>query len=110
MSTVTIEKDISTACLSAVETLLNEADNMRLFPNPFTSVLNLEMNLNTRIDELQIEVLNTAGQVLSTQTQNNLFAGRHLLPINLQDKVAGVYFVRISTENGSTVRRVVRTN
>ena len=105
-----VEKNVTTACLSAVETLLNEADEMRLFPNPFTSVLSLEMNLNSRVDDLQIEVLNTAGQILSTQTQNTLSAGRHLLPINMKDNVAGVYFVRISTENGSTVRRVVRTN
>jgi len=66
--------------------------------------------LNTRADDLQIEVLNTAGQVLSTQKQNTLSAGRHVLPVNLKDNVAGVYFVRISTENGSTVRRVVRTH
>ncbi len=105
-----VEKDISTSCLSAVESLLNEADEMRLFPNPFTSALNLEMNLNSRVDDLQIEILNTAGQVLSTQTQNTLSAGRHLLSINLKDNVAGVYFVRISTEDSSTVRRVVRTN
>ena len=105
-----VEKDITTSCLSSVESLLNEADNMRFFPNPFTSALHLEMTLNTRVDDLQIEILNTAGQILSTQTQNTLSVGRHLLPINMKDNVVGVYFVRISTENGSTVRRVVRTN
>ena len=110
LSSAFVEKDVTTSCLSAVETLLNEADEMRLFPNPFTSALNLEMNLNSRVDDLQIEILNTAGQVLSVQTQNTLSAGRHLLPINLKDNVAGVYFVRISTEDSSTVRRVVRTN
>ncbi|MGK0365835.1 MAG: serine protease [Saprospiraceae bacterium] len=110
LSSAFVEKDVSTSCLSAVETLLNEADNMSLFPNPFTNALHLEMTLNTRVDDLQIEILNTAGQILSTQTQSSLSTGRHLLPINMMDNVTGVYFVRISTENGSTVRRVIRTN
>jgi len=110
LSSEFVEKDVTTSCISAIETLLNEVDEMRLFPNPFTSVLHLEMNLNTRVDDLQIDILNTAGQVISTQTQNTLSGGRHILPIDVKDNVAGVYFVRISTENESTVRRVVRTN
>ncbi len=104
-----VEKNISTSCVSSVTELPGDADALRLFPNPFTDRLQLEINLTAASDRLDIEILNAAGQTVGVQKIERLAAGRHILPIDIASESAGVFFVRIATEGGSTVRRVVRT-
>ena len=98
-----------TICVDAVEELPKDAETLHLFPNPFTNKLQLEISLTAATDIFRTEVLNTAGQVISVQTLNGLNAGDHLLNVDVRGEAAGVYFVRIHTDGGSTVRRVVRT-
>lgn len=75
----------------------NTQSNLRIFPNPCTNMLNVSAeNYN------KVELINLLGQVVYTNSINN-FA-----EINVSNLNNGVYFVRLSGENGTTTQRFIK--
>lgn len=74
------------------------ANEIRLFPNPTSGILNIE----TGASSMTVEVFNAIGEVVFYQQVN---AGT--AKVDLSGKDNGVYFVKISTANGNVLRKVV---
>ena len=76
----------------------NEHDFVNVFPNPSNGVFNIEGN-----GIHKIEVVNAFGQaILLKEVENNL------MQIDLGDKAAGVYLLRVITNNGITTKQLVK--
>ena len=76
----------------------NEHDFVNIFPNPSNGIFNIEGN-----GLRKIEVVNAFGQtVLLREVENNL------MQIDLGDKAAGVYLLRVITNNGITTKQLVK--
>ena len=70
--------------------------NARIYPNPTHNTVTIEAN-----DMNHITVVNVLGQVVYDADIN-----ADMTQLNLGQFNAGVYTVRISTENGDSVKRV----
>ena len=76
----------------------NEHDFVNVFPNPSNGVFNIEGN-----GIHKMEVVNAFGQtILSREVENNL------MQIDLGDEAAGVYLLRVITNNGITTKQLIK--
>lgn len=78
-----------------------------LYPNPTTSTATLEMAGLSGAAEVQLELLNALGQVVQ-QRRARPRAGILREQLDLTELATGVYSVRISTAQGTVVKRLVR--
>lgn len=75
--------------------------DIKLYPNPVNDVVHIEIpQLN---DKASLSLISITGKVISTQT----ILGSHTqIPVNGLAK--GVYFVKISTNNATVVKKVIK--
>ena len=81
---------------------------MNIFPNPTTDELNITYSLNQSQNVL-IELLNVLGEKIVLLNQKQ-YAGERSFNLHLSEFSlnAGVYFVRISVEGNTYVRKIVK--
>ncbi|MEM6965163.1 MAG: CotH kinase family protein, partial [Bacteroidota bacterium] len=85
-------------------------NNFRVFPNPFQEVLNVEFDL-ANSENIIVEMHTLHGQLLLQESKGNMTEGRHVFSLPLDPNWStGMYLVRIVTENGSVVNRVMKAN
>lgn len=78
---------------------LNEQTiDLVLFPNPTTGLLTVQ---STSEEPMQVEVMNTAGQLLLSATETS---------IDLSSVAAGTYLIRVQQGNETQVFRIEKTN
>ncbi|MGB1204791.1 MAG: T9SS type A sorting domain-containing protein [Chitinophagales bacterium] len=79
----------------------NTLGTVDMYPNPIKNTLNV--NLESLTGEISLEVYNVTGQVVSaTQTTGNSIA-----TLDFATQASGVYFVKVTTNEGSFTKRVV---
>ncbi|KAA9332216.1 T9SS type A sorting domain-containing protein [Hymenobacter busanensis] len=81
--------------------------NLLVYPNPTPSGL-LTLELQGYRKAATLTVLNALGQVVRTQEIAPVASGKHQTEVNLTQLPSGVYTLRVATEGGVDVRRVVR--
>ncbi len=74
-----------------------------VFPNPSQGSANLQFSLSDA-SRIKIEVYATDGRLLETLLEQQLPSGQHtqILPTR---QANGLYFIKLSTPNGSLVRK-----
>jgi len=75
-------------------------------PNPFNSLTKIRFGLPESQD-LSINIYDISGRMVENLTNRNFEAGHHTLTWNANEKVAGLYLVRISSNNFNAVRKMV---
>ena len=79
-----------------------------VYPVPFSNTLFTAFKLQES-GNVKIEVFNTAGQKMTTQNYENLSASRHEYRINeVENWATGLYWLKISTAKGSTMKKVMK--
>ncbi len=86
----------------------NAANNVSVFPNPFSGSTTIFYTLNQK-SKVLIEIYNVIGQKLETITNEEQSSGKHQYNFNTLEKVydAGVYFVKFSVDGKSIVKRII---
>lgn len=74
------------------------SDDVLIYPNPSSDVFNVSCEGIRRV-----EVMNAFGQVVSSKETNS---GK--VQIDLSDKAAGTYVLRIYTDNGVEMRKIIK--
>ena len=74
-----------------------------IFPNPTNGLLNLNFNSGLAIENITIQVINSLGQVIITQKLTSTTQS-----IDLSKEEAGVYFIKVSSDNSVQEVRVVK--
>ena len=81
---------------------LGTSDNVNsmvnVYPNPSNDVFSI-----VGMDMQKIEVINSYGQIILSQETKNDF-----IQINLRDKANGVYMLRVTTENGISINKLIK--
>lgn len=86
---------------------LSGISGLRLFPNPTSGIVNLELLARNSTD-LQIKIVNTQGNKVFEAAYNNI-VGQFETRLNLNNLSDGVYFVMIESDgNVTTLKMVVR--
>ena len=75
------------------------------FPNPFQGNTDVLVYL-TKPGTVSLEVRNTMGAVVSTQSFDNLSKGNHILTINGENLSTGIYTYTL-TSGGSSVSKTM---
>lgn len=88
---------------------INLNSTFNVYPNPTNNNAFLNFNLAKSTD-LTIEIYNSIGQLVNTIIEKNVEAGAHQTDLNLTDLAAGLYSVNIITNEGTSTRKIVKTN
>ena len=81
-------------------------NNFRLFPNPTAGSATLEVAFD-RPRDVQVQVLNSVGQLVTRFELTNGTIFQQTL--DLTDRAAGVYYIRLVGEEGTETRKLVLT-
>ena len=95
---------VSTSEVTALPQNLQEAE-LILFPNPFSNNLTVEIKGKLKHSQLEVVVFNSQGEEVLV-TKQVLVNGRLTLP--LKKLAAGRYLIKISTGDGTILRRVIK--
>jgi len=76
------------------------------YPNPAATAVTIGFNLPEG-GPVELKVYDLAGRRVATLVEGELAAGRHEVSWDTEGFPAGVYLVRLATDNGSLTRRLV---
>jgi len=77
---------------------LNENKNIKIYPNPVTNNFSIESQ-----DNSIIKIITIQGQLLKTIEANN-----RNTTIDVSDLSGGVYFITVTTDNGTTTKKFIK--
>lgn len=81
------------------------AAKMDIFPNPAKDNFTVKLNFNKN-EKSNVVVFNSIGrEVFSTEV--NLIEGVNFVPLNINNLSGGVYFLKISTYDGSVTKKLI---
>lgn len=96
----------SIGCFSSVGTIDREFDKkFEVYPNPSTGIVKIKCIEN--IEKINIQVIDLIGQVTSNINFNNSNSLEYIL--NLEDQQSGVYFLKITANGQSFIKKLVLT-
>ena len=78
-------------------TIFTKDDSISVYPNP----ANLIVNFNSNSTIKSIELYDVQGRILETQVGN-------VANLDISNKTNGIYFVKITTDKGSKVEKIVK--
>jgi PKD repeat protein len=100
---VVINSDGVTTGIEKTPALVEMTD---LFPNPAKE--SVQLNLNSKIDgALNVQIVNMSGMVVNSQVVSAI-KGQNTIVLPVQSLAAGIYSVKVATENTSIVKRIVK--
>ncbi|WP_235296103.1 T9SS type A sorting domain-containing protein [Portibacter marinus] len=91
---------------SSVDDIPLSAEAFKVYPNPTSDLINLELNLETNSDAT-ITIADVTGRVISYQNLSKVQS--ETLSINVSNYVSGTYLARVATDIGTkTIKFVVQ--
>jgi hypothetical protein len=97
--------NITTALVEA-NVILPERFNLKLYPNPFNSVIIIELNLLIA-SKVQLQIYNTLGETIHTIETGILSKGSNRIPITMKKEPSGMYFIRLNIGEYHAVRKIL---
>ena len=98
--------DLTPEAPSVIKKQPSETVTTRIYPNPFSTQLNIEFNL-TRSANTQITVTDLSGRVVAQPAAGYYNNGAHSVEWNAGNTAPGLYFVNIETEYSRLTQRVI---
>jgi subtilisin family serine protease len=100
-------KIFKTACPVGIDEI-EGVSGLVIYPNPVINELLIGFDLETQKD-ISIQLFNTAGQLLKSTFFKNTIQGNNQLEIkNLGDLPKGLYFVKISSEDQTILKKIIK--
>lgn len=100
-STITVTAAVGFNEQSQLQTSLNA------FPSPFTTATAINFSISQPAD-VEIQVYDVTGKLITTLINSEQQAGQHTIQWDATGVDAGIYFVRMKTENGVVTRRIAK--
>lgn len=82
-----------------------EEDEVKVFPNPTTSVVNVQLNLKEAAKTVQLGIMDFTGRLINTYDLN---VQNGVVPVNISNYPAGTYFFTIKTDKAFTTEKVIK--
>ena len=97
------------SCTTSIPNIPKELDQLTVSPNPFQDRLQIDFLL-TATSDLTIGFYSINGQLLQEQVYANLLIGQQRQVLDLPNVTGGVYLVKVATDSGLLLKRVVKVN
>ena len=92
----------------STSTNLIELSSVSLYPNPTKNNVSLKIN-SKQESNYTIQIFNSLGQRVSKSIQKGkLFTGNQSIQINTNQLNSGIYFVKLSVNNESVVKKLIK--
>ncbi len=85
---------------------VNMNDYVKVFPNPVTDKLSITYFSN-KTEQIQVEMLDLQGKLIEQENENAI-AGQNDYQLEMSNKPAGIYFIKISTDKGIYNNKIVK--
>jgi len=85
---------------------LESLDVSQNFPNPATGIASIMVKTSAP-SQLSLTVRNMTGQMVHSAPAKNVFAGTHLLKIDVDTFTPGVYFYTVDDGNQSVTKKMI---
>lgn len=92
--------------LEDVKILDTEIENLTVIPNPVSNNATLSFN-HTISEQVRIEIYDISGNRIFSTNQFSV-NGNNIIDLNLENLSSGNYFVKVFSENGMAVERLVK--
>jgi hypothetical protein len=80
-----------------------DLSGLSVFPNPATDQVMISFDLQ-KAGKIQVELFDLSGKRVSMLSQGTLSVGEQILELNLEGQ-KGIYFLKVSDENGAFLRK-----
>lgn len=100
-------KFLATANVSSTRSNVEPVTEWSVFPNPATDLVQVQYVLEES-SPVQLNCLNTMGQVLQTQEFSVRSSGTHHTAFDLSSLPGGLYQIQITTQKGTSTKSVVK--
>ncbi len=95
-----IDTNVAQTTYQSLSNSIHQLDSsIMIYPNPTSSFININCNSTIK----SVELYDVQGRILETSLKNNSTA-----KLDISEKPMGIYFLKISTENGSKVEKIVK--
>jgi hypothetical protein len=94
-----VTNDAETTFAQLSNPIFDFDNSIKVYPNPAHSILHINSDFNIQ----SIELYDIQGRILSTSLENS-----NDTTLDIGSKQDGVYFLKINTENGSKVEKIVK--
>ena len=81
--------------MNGINTLTEKQQEFKVFPNPFTSLI----TVNSDVEIEQLELISLSGKTVAISANSS---------IEINELPSGIYLLRISTEKSVYVKKVVK--
>ena len=88
------------------EIFSNLKENIRIYPNPVTSVLNFEFNLS-ELSAVNLKIYNMQGLLVKSFQQNSCTIGLQSIVLDMENIESGIYLIRVSTNKNSFSKKII---
>ena len=105
---VYLDKIVDSGLISGIEDIQNQIDNFKLFPNPASHFVNVEINLN-RSSESSIQIFDLSSKLVYEKKQY-ISKGTNNIYVDISKLTSGLYHIVIRGKEFSIVDRLVVEN
>ncbi len=96
-----------TSNITGIHANSNGGEAISFYPNPFTDLVNLDLNLESGYSgQVSIEVYNMAGMLVSSRNSDKLTGGRGSVSIDMSGDPSGYYILKVNA-GGETLSVVL---
>jgi len=86
----------------------DETASFDAYPNPFKNIVNLVIVTGGEAEQMNVKVMNIAGQVVYTTNVNVASNSRINQTLELSSLTAGIYFISMETKNGVETQKLIK--
>jgi hypothetical protein len=99
-------KLFKTSVFTGIAEVNTTVSNISVYPSPAKNSAALSLDL-IQNETITVNVVNTVGQVVYSESMKDLSAGNHVVNFNTEAWANGIYNVNVSTTNGTTNVKLV---
>jgi len=93
--------------LSGVETVLTDDFEMNIYPNPVTSIVNIEFTLKTN-RLVSFKLHDELGKLVKIGNQNRCIKGENKMQITIDNLKSGIYFVSLNLDGKVFTKQIIK--
>lgn len=79
---------------------------LSVYPNPFRNQMNIDFGIKQQ-GKVKISLLNLLGQEIRVLEESSFVGGNHSITFNANGLLPGIYFLKMESETGSDVKKIV---
>ncbi|OYU97710.1 MAG: hypothetical protein CFE21_05320 [Bacteroidetes bacterium B1(2017)] len=92
--------------LTGTDEISTSLKSTKVYPNPATDKVNLDLNLSVSVNNLTISLIDITGRVISTENLKNV-AGSVSHEVNVSQLHSGIYFISVEADGVRTAQKIV---